>query len=267
MLPTTPYLNDTLNKEVIFITGKGGVGKSTLARAIALRATAEGKRARIISLSEIVGIASDPFEYEFTILSPMECLREYMKRKLPLESLVDAAFKHELFSRFVRVTPGLADTVMAGKMWDLWKKREQDLLIIDLPSSGHALSFFKTPIGVAQVFRIGFVHHELEKIWELWTSPSTRIDIVTLPEELPVQECKELHQGLAQITPSLPIGFIIVNQTLPAFNDTGENDFYHDHYRHRRLQEQELIENLKSLDRPILQLNRRVPLHDESILG
>jgi hypothetical protein len=70
-------------------------------------------------------------------------------------------------------------------------------------------------MGIHKMFRIGFIHHEAQKICEMFTHPKTRIDLVTLPEELPMQESKELKEKL-QAMAAFPLGYLVVNQCLPA---------------------------------------------------
>src|SRR5690606_34172720 len=84
----------------------------------------------------------------------------------------------------------------------------------DLPSSGHTVSFFQSPLGVKEIFKVGFVHTETEKILGMFRSPDVRLDLVAIPEELPVVECRELKERLAALH-DFQFGYLHVNQSAP----------------------------------------------------
>ena len=112
--------------------------------------------------------------------------------------------------------PGLSDTVIAGKIWDLYDKAEQDTLIVDLPATGHALSFFKSPMGIEKMFATGFVHRQANSICRMFMDPYTRLDVVSLPEEMPMVESGQFIEQLSSLG-TFPLGFLIVNQCTPDF--------------------------------------------------
>jgi len=256
------YLEDCLSREVLFFTGKGGVGKSTLAWATALACQRRGKSVRIVGWNPL---EKDPHYPGITweSLNVSDCFREYVTRVLKFETLYSVIFENHVLQAFIRATPGLADTVIAGKIWDLWHNKKQDLLVVDLPSSGHTTSFFKSALGVSKVFEKGFVHDETTKILKLFTSPSVRVDLVALPQELPVTELLELHQKL-RATLALPFGFIHLNQveperSLPKALPTGlseEITVCVKGYSGRREAVSESLETLRRLELPILEIPR-----------
>lgn len=209
----SPYLNDCLTREVLCFTGKGGVGKSTLAWATALACHRLGKKVRVVGWNPLDRHPRYP-GIEWLSLNVSDCFREYVTRVLKFETLYNVIFDNHVLQAFLRATPGLADTVLAGKIWDLWSNREQDLLIVDLPASGHATSFFQSALGVSKVFAKGFVHEESSKVLKLFSSAATRVDLVALPQELPVKELLELHAKLKGILP-LNFGYVHLNQVEP----------------------------------------------------
>jgi len=207
------YLDDCLKREVLCFTGKGGVGKSTLAWATALACQKKGKRVRVVGWNPLDRHPSYP-GVEWLSLNVSDCFREYVTRVLKFETLYNVIFDNHVLQAFLRATPGLSDTVIAGKIWDLWSNKEQDLLIVDLPASGHATSFFQSSLGVSKVFAKGFVHEESSKVLKLFSSPAMRVDLVALPQELPVKELLDLHAKLKAILP-LHFGFVHLNQVEP----------------------------------------------------
>lgn len=214
------YIEDSLSRRVIFFTGKGGVGKSSLAWATALACRRQGKKVLVVSWSafdtEARPFFTDLEGVESITLDALTCFREYALLLLKFEKLYDAVFDNFVLNAFVQAAPGVSETVIAGKIWHLSETGGYDLIVIDLPSSGHALSFFQSPLGVKKVFSVGFVSKETEKILALFRSPSTRVDFVTLPEELPMVECLELKNKLADLH-ALHFGWVHVNQVTPTF--------------------------------------------------
>lgn len=214
------YLSDTLARKVVFFTGKGGVGKSAIAWATALAAKARGKRAAVVGwnpFDEQAKPAALKSDVAWLPLVPMDCFREYALQILKFDSVFDLAFDNHVFRAFIRAAPGVSDTVLAGKIWDLYDKGEYDLIAVDLPASGHTASFFQSPLGVEKLFRVGFVHRDAAKIAAMFRSPDCRVDLVCLPEELSVVESRQLKEKLDSVLP-LHFGFTHFNQCAPELD-------------------------------------------------
>src|SRR6185295_6148648 len=127
--------------------------------------------------------------------------REYALHVLKFDRIYQAIFENHVLKTFIQAAPGLSETVIAGKVWDLFEHGKQDLLIVDLPASGHAFSFFQSPLGIQKVFSTGFVHKEAIKISQMFENPNVRIDLVTLPEEMPIVESLQFHEKLSRLYP------------------------------------------------------------------
>jgi len=215
------YLEDCLGKRIIFFTGKGGVGKGTLAWATALSCAHQKAKVRLVQWNPLESVSSiakeESSDISFHTLETLQCFKEYALQILKFKTIYHAVFDNHVLQTFIRAAPGLSETVIAGKVWDLYNQKEQDLLIVDLPASGHAVSFFQSPLGVSHLFRVGWVHREAEKICQMFSDPNVRLDLVTIPEELPVTECKELKEKLSTLHP-FHFGFIHLNQCLPKFS-------------------------------------------------
>lgn len=217
------YLDEIFSKRVIFFTGKGGVGKSALASATALLGQRHGKSVFLISWNPFDQQAR-PLPYQslgipHILLNGTDCFREYALSILKFETVVNLILENKVVRTFVEVAPGLTEAVIAGKIWDLSDKNPEALILVDLPSSGHALSFFSSPLGLRKLFRMGLVHREMERICEMLLSPTTLIQLVSLPEELPVTETLELKTKLISLG-TFNFSPIILNQCLPDFPGT-----------------------------------------------
>jgi hypothetical protein len=216
--PTSEYLEDCLSRRLIFFTGKGGVGKTTLAWATALACRRRGRRVVVASWNPLGSDSIEPpFQsagIESVHLETLSAFREYTLHLIRFDTLYNAVFDNYVLKTFVMVAPGLSETVIAGKVWDLFQRDTIDLVIVDLPSSGHAVSFFNSPIGVRKIFTVGFVSRETDKILGMFQSDLSRVDLVTLPEELPLVESRQLKEDLQRLQP-FHFGYLHVNQCTP----------------------------------------------------
>ena len=217
-LVNASYFDEISSKKVVFFSGKGGVGKSALASASALLCHKKGKKVFLVSWN--------PFDYQarplpysqlgihHLVVNGPDCFKEYAKGILKIEKLVNIIFDSKLMNTFTSAAPGLSEAVIAGKIWDVSDKNPDSIVIVDLPASGHAFSFFSSPIGLKKLFKMGLVHREIERICGMYFSPTTSVQFVTLPEEMPISETLEFRKKL-----SLQGGFhfapILINQTLP----------------------------------------------------
>ena len=212
------YLEDCLKKRVIFFTGKGGVGKGTVAWATAVACSKKGAKVRVVTWNPLESISTIALskhpEIQSEALETVSAFKEYVLHLLKFETLYNTVFDNHVLRTFIRAAPGLSETVIAGKVWDLYDHKKQDLLLVDLPASGHAVSFFQSPLGVSKLFRVGWVHREAEKICSMFSNSDVRIDLVALPEELPITECKELRTRLCALH-SFRFGFLHLNQCTP----------------------------------------------------
>lgn len=247
------YLEDCFSRKLIFFTGKGGVGKSTLAWATAVACARAGKKVTVATWNPFEEVQAPSFASSLGIrwvpLETLAAFREYVLLMVKFERIYDAVFENKVLKTFVMWAPGLSETVVAGKIWDLVDKKQQDIVIVDLPASGHAISFFSSPLGIRQIFPVGFVHNESGKIVNLLGSDDCRIDLVALPEELPLVESLQLKQKLETLH-AFHFGFLHINQCTPAFALPpperaaalpGELEAIVERYRERYRREEEAI--------------------------
>jgi anion-transporting ArsA/GET3 family ATPase len=210
-------LTDLLDKRVVFVTGKGGVGKTTVAVALGLRAAAEGKRtivcevaaqenaSRIFEHTE-VGFHEVEMEENLWSISidPDESMREYVLLQLKVRAMRDMLFRSRIFNYLAAATPGLKELVTIGKIWELAQLdrkvksgRKYDLVIVDAPATGHGIGFLQTPRTFANIARVGPIHSQAQQLDRLITDQEhTGVAIVALPEEMPVNESASLEHDL-----------------------------------------------------------------------
>jgi anion-transporting ArsA/GET3 family ATPase len=202
---------------LVFVTGKGGVGKTTVAVALGLRAAAEGKRVIVCEVAaqenasrffdhDEVGFHEVEMEENLWSISidPDESMREYVLLQLKVRAMRDLLFRSRIFTYLAAATPGLKELVTIGKIWELTQPdrkvksgRKYDLVIVDAPATGHGIGFLQTPRTFAAIARVGPIHSQALQLNALITDQDhTGTAIVALPEEMPVNESAALEHDL-----------------------------------------------------------------------
>ena len=203
----------------MIVTGKGGVGKTTVAVALGLRAASEGKRTIVCEVAaqenasrmfEHTAVGFHEVEMEENLWSisidPDESMREYVLLQLKVRAMRDMLFRSRIFNYLAAATPGLKELVTIGKIWELAqldrkvkKGRKYDLVIVDAPATGHGVGFLQTPRTFASIARVGPIHSQAETLDRFITDhQNTGTAIVALPEEMPVNESVALERDLRE---------------------------------------------------------------------
>jgi anion-transporting ArsA/GET3 family ATPase len=214
-----PRLPDLLDKRLVFVTGKGGVGKSTVAIALGLRAASEGMRTIVCEVSSQehashffrraqVGFHEVELQQNLWSISidPDESMREYVLLQLKVRAMRDLLFRSRAFGYLAGAAPGLKELVTIGKIWELAqldrkvkKGRKYDFVVVDAPATGHGIGFLQTPRTFAGIARVGPIHSQAEQLDSFITDHrSTGAAIVSLPEEMPVNETASLEKDLRE---------------------------------------------------------------------
>jgi anion-transporting ArsA/GET3 family ATPase len=228
-----------LQKRTLFFVGKGGVGKTTVAAAFALAAARQGKQtllveieansraARLLGLPPMENVTNNLREVSplLSVLatSGASALEEYLHLLIPMRRLVRLLVESRPYQYFVAAAPGLKELLTIGKVWYEDRKRDAktqqprwDLIIVDLPATGHGLQYLQMPRAARDTFSDGIVQREAERI-AMWLRDPEKIavNLVTTTEELPVSEtleaCQELREKL-----HLPLGALFINQVHKA---------------------------------------------------
>ncbi|HEU0032572.1 MAG TPA: ArsA-related P-loop ATPase [Kofleriaceae bacterium] len=212
------------------VTGKGGVGKSTVAAALAIAAAARGARVLAIELGEIGGTcrilgATPPAPGAIvpaadgthaTYFDGVAALAEYLTQRLRLGRLVQSVIDHPLYAAFVDAAPGLRELMAVGKIRDEFVLQDRwDVVVVDAGASGHALEHLRMPATAAGTFTGGRVHREAEANATLLRDPSLcSIHVVTHPEEMPLREAVQTVGALRAL--DLATGAVFVNACVPT---------------------------------------------------
>jgi hypothetical protein len=222
------------DKRFIIVTGKGGVGKTTVCAAEALALAAKGKRVLIAMCnakerlsvmlgseligSEVKGVAPNVWAVN---MDPEVALEEYGAMILKSRALFKLLFDNKYVRTFFRAVPGMQEWSMLGKAW--WHTTEKDdsgrarfdVVILDAPATGHGLDMLRVPKVLIDVVPTGILRRDAERAWTMFQDPAMcAVVLVTLPEEMPTTETIELARAL-QGELKLPIGKIVVNAVLP----------------------------------------------------
>jgi anion-transporting ArsA/GET3 family ATPase len=265
-------------KKLVVVTGKGGSGKSTLALAFAHRLSAEGKKVWLVEmgrrkdkafsrLPELLGLKQASHkpqkvklpeakeEILVSILDPAESLSEYVDLKLPTGGFAGLLLNNRVTASFLEVVPGLPDLVTLGKLWHALTaaKDGPDHIVLDAPASGHALALLKAPHNFARITKMGPIHRDAALMTEFFSDPGqVSIVLTTLPEEMSVQETKDLSQSLEK---KFPRALVVANRCFPHLPKVEAKDNLpykaYDYSRRREKREQEALKELKHLDASI----------------
>ena len=202
-------MSKSLNRRYLFVSGKGGVGKSLIAAALAMREARAGAKTLLVETGdrsyfrdflELPMVDHQPrasgLGFDLALWSGESCLREYVLHLLKLERLYKIFFENKVMRALVRVAPGLNEIAILGKITSgvrrVGPRLNYDTIVVDMPATGHALAMFRAPHGMAEAIQIGpmAVHsNEMDKL--LRDGRSAALILVSLPEELPVAETIE----------------------------------------------------------------------------
>ncbi|MBK9030585.1 MAG: P-loop NTPase [Myxococcales bacterium] len=224
-----------ITRSLHFVTGKGGVGKSTIAAALAMGLAARGRRVLAIELGEAGGLcrvlATRPMApgaiapvlatpgLAVTYIDGAAALAEYLTRRMHLGRLGRAVLAHPLYRAFVAAAPGVRELLAMGKIRDelvlqrLGDGPRWDAVVVDAGASGHALEHLRMPAAAERAFAGGRVHREAEVNAALLRDPRTAVHVVATPEALPLAEAAQVIARLRAL--GLPLGAVLVNQCRP----------------------------------------------------
>ncbi len=218
-----------LDRRVQVVGGKGGVGRTTIACAMASSAARRGRRTLLLEVNAMgsaarrLGVEPSldvPREVRDNLwlcdMTPAGSLEEYALLVVRFRLVYQLVFENRLVKYMLRSIPSLAELTMAGKFWYHSTERLSDgspkyeRIIVDAPATGHAITFLAASRTTADIVPAGRMKRESEKMAELIEDPDdTCLHIVTLPEEMPVNEALELEQAaVSKLRMSLGVGFV-----------------------------------------------------------
>ncbi|MGH8891697.1 MAG: ArsA-related P-loop ATPase [Actinomycetes bacterium] len=214
------------------VTGKGGTGKTTVAAALALGLAGEGRRTLLIEVEGRQGLAqlfdSPPLPYGerkvavgpgggdvyALAVDPEEALLEYLEMFYRLGRAGRGLRRIGAVDFATTIAPGMRDVLVIGKVYEAVRRRQggsrtYDAVVLDAPPTGRIARFLGVNAEVAGLARVGPIRGHADSIMRLLTSPQTAVHLVTLLEEMPVQETADADEELTKA--GLPVGGIVVN--------------------------------------------------------
>ena len=224
------------------VTGKGGTGKTSVAAALALGLAADGKRTLLVEVEGRQGIAqlfgTDPLPYEerriatvpgggevrALAVDPELALLEYLDMFYRLGAAGRALRKVGAIDFATTIAPGLRDVLLTGKVKEATTRstdgrRAYDAVVLDAPPTGRIGRFLNVTAETARLAKVGPIKSQSEGVASLLRSPMTSVHVVTLLEEMPVQESLD---AIAELTGlGIPVGRIIVNAARPPLLPAG----------------------------------------------
>ncbi len=223
------------------VSGKGGTGKTTVAAALALALATEGKRTLLVEvegrqgIAQLFGTEALPYEERKIAVAPgggevhalaidaERALLDYLQMFYKLGSAGRALKKLGAIDFATTIAPGLRDVLLTGKACEAVKRKDKagrfvyDHVVMDAPPTGRITRFLNVNDEVAGLARFGPIHNQAQAVMKVLKSPDTAVHLVTLLEEMPVQETSD---GIDELRAAgLPVGRVVVNMVRPHHLD------------------------------------------------
>ncbi len=226
-----------LDLELVFVTGKGGVGKTTVAAALAEVAARRGQRVLVCEM-DAKGALATAFEVSQLEFKPTEvepglhamsmntedALQEYLRLFVKIPFIGRIGPLASTLDFVADAAPGVKEILAIGKLaWEV-KERHYDLVVVDAEASGHVVSQIGAPKVIADLVQVGVVKDQTQWMLDILEDPRrTGVAVVTTSEEMPVTESIELLERLTTETGTYPVA-VIANRVLPEIFDAAERD-------------------------------------------
>lgn len=223
------------SRRLVIVSGKGGVGKSTVSAAIGMASAGRGLRTLLIEVAaqERMSLLFDrggPIGHHATpvypgldaiSIDPQKALEEYLVSQLRVRAVVERMVANGAFGHVTAAAPGLRELVTLAKIRQLLEDGRHDLAVVDAPATGHGLGFLKVPRTFTRVARVGPVHARAAWVAEFLEDPvRTAVVLVTTAEELPVTETLE---AIADIDGDrVPFAGVIANAVVEPLFDAAD---------------------------------------------
>jgi anion-transporting ArsA/GET3 family ATPase len=223
------------DKRLVIVSGKGGVGKSTVSAAIGMAAAGRGRQTLLVEVAsqERMSLLFDqggPIGYHVTpvypgldafSIDPQKALEEYLVSQLKVRAMVERLVSSAGFGHVAAAAPGLRELVTLAKIRQLLEHGRHDFVVVDAPATGHGLGFLKVPRTFTRVARVGPVHTRAVWVSELLEDPAqTAVVLVTTPEELPVSETLEAIADVAGH--GVPLAGVVANAVYEPLFDAAD---------------------------------------------
>ena len=237
--PAVTAAPELLDLRLIFVTGKGGVGKTTIAAGLAQLAAEHGKRVLVCEVDAKGDVAS-LFESPPTGFTPREVapgvwsmsmdteasLREYLKLHLRIPVVGRIGPLARAFDFVATAAPGVREILTVGKL--CWEVREShyDLVVVDAPASGHIIGQLAAPQAINDLVKVGLIRSQTDWMLDILSDPrQTGLVAVWTPEEMPVSETLELCTRVREET-TVRMSAVVVNRVLPELFSQREEEIF-----------------------------------------
>ena len=228
-----------LERKLLFVTGKGGVGKTTVAAALALLASGLGKRTLACELDakgDLAGVfETGPTAFKAREVHPRlfamsmdteESLKEYLALNLKLPMMTRIGPLARIFEFVATAAPGVREIVTVGKPVYEAHLGHYDLVVVDAVATGHIVSLLAAPRAINDLVQLGLVRQQTGWMLDILSDPArTGMVIVATPEEMPVNETIELAARVEAET-SVDLAAIVVNRVLPELFGRAEEEVF-----------------------------------------
>jgi anion-transporting ArsA/GET3 family ATPase len=230
---------ELLDRKILFVTGKGGVGKTTIAASLALLAAQQGKRT-LVGEVDAKGNLADFFEIGPTSfkerevapglfamsMDTEESLKEYLSLQLKIPLVARLGPLARTFDFVANAAPGVKEILTIGKF--LWEVRERsyDLVVVDAVATGHITGQLAAPQAIQELVQVGLVRDQTGWMLDiLGDAQQAGVVIVAAPEEMPVNETLELAERLTAET-VVDLAAVVANRVLPELFGRGEEEVF-----------------------------------------